>query len=79
MTKYKNYIYDLGYEIKLRALEARREDKTAKENSDDKMFHSGRLMAFNEVISIMQQQAVGMDIPLTEIRLDDIEPDRDLV
>ena len=37
-----------------------------------------RVMAFNEVISIMQQQAEGFEIPLAELRLDDIEPDRDL-
>lgn len=36
-------------------------------------------MAFNEVVSIMQQQAEAFGIPLEELRPDDIYPDRDLV
>jgi hypothetical protein len=36
-------------------------------------------MAFNEVVSIMRQQAEGLGIPLADLRLKDVEPDRDLV
>lgn len=76
---YKNYLYDLGPIIMERALEAKREKKTAPKNSSEHDYAAGRLMAFNEVISIMQQQAEGFDIPLEELRLDGVEPDRDLV
>jgi hypothetical protein len=35
-------------------------------------------LAVSEVIAIMQQQAEGFGIPLSDLRLDDIDPDRDL-
>jgi hypothetical protein len=79
MSRHKYYLYDLGLELKLRALEARQERDAAPEGSVDRTFGSGRLMAFNEVISIMRQQAKGLGIPLADLRLDDVEPDRDLV
>lgn len=78
MSTYKHYLYDLGLEVKLRALEALRERDAAPASSEDRVFYSGRVMAFNEVISIMQQQAEGLGIPLADIQLDDIVPDRDL-
>lgn len=78
MPTHQNYLYDLGDEMKRRALEARRERDAAPEGSPERLFQSGRVIAFNEVISIMQQQAAGLGIPLAELRLDDIEPDRDL-
>jgi hypothetical protein len=78
MSKYENYLFDLGPVIKTRALEARRERDACPEGSLEREFQAGRVMAFNEVISIMQQQAEGFEIPLAELRLDDIEPDRDL-
>jgi hypothetical protein len=73
----KNYAFDLGYEIKLRALEAVRERDAA--GSEDRSSESGRVMAFYEVISLMQQNAESFGIPLSDLRLDDIVPDRDLV
>lgn len=78
MSTHQNYLYDLGYEVKQRALEARRERDAAPEGSAEKLFQSGRVLAFNEIISLMQQQAVGLGIPLAELRLEDIDPDRDL-
>lgn len=78
MQAHKQYLRDLGLEVKLRALEARRERDAAPAGSEARAFHSGRVMAFNEVISIMQQQAEGFGIPLTDLCLDDILPDRDL-
>ena len=76
--KHKNYLYDLGLLLKERALEARRQRDELPLESLDRTFQSGRVIAFNEVISIMQQQAGGFDNPLSDLRLDDIEPDRDL-
>jgi hypothetical protein len=79
MSKYRYYLFDLGLIVKERALEAVRQRDAEPSGSLAREFESGRVLAFNEVISIMQQQAEGMDIPLTELRLDDIEPDRDLL
>jgi hypothetical protein len=76
--KHENYLFDLGLLLKERALEARRQRDELPEESPDRTFQSGRVIAFNEVISIMQQQAEGFDIPLSDLRLEDIDPDRDL-
>lgn len=78
MSKYENYLFDLGALLKERALEARDEREESPDGSLNREFHSGRVMAFNEVISIMQQQADGFDIPLAELHLDGFEPDREL-
>lgn len=75
---HEDYLFDLGLLIKERALEARRQRDGSPQGSSEREFHSGRVLAFNEVISIMQQQAEGLGIPLTDLRLEDIEPDRDL-
>lgn len=75
---YKNYLYDLGPIIMGRALEAKAEKQTAHPGSA-KDYQAGRLLAFNEVISIMQQQAEGLGISLKDLRLNGIEPDRDLI
>ncbi len=78
-TKYKYYLYDLGLLIKERALEAKKDRSHKPKKSKDYLFQSGRIMAFNEVISIMQQQAEGFGIQLRDLQLDDITPDQDLV
>lgn len=76
--KHKDYLFDLGFLFKERALEARSQRDGLLPGSLEREFHAGRVLAFNEVISIMQQQAEGLGLPLSDLRLDDIEPDRDL-
>lgn len=78
MSVHRDYLFDLGYEIKLHALEARRERDAAQEGSEERTFAAGQLLAFHRVVSLIQQQADGMGIPLADLRLDDIVPDRDL-
>src|SRR5262245_39295725 len=78
MSTHRDYLFDLGYEIKLYAIEARRERDAAPEGSEERAFNSGQLLAFHRVVSLMQQQAEGFGIPLSDLRLDDILPDRDL-
>lgn len=78
-TKYKYYLYDLGEILKTRALSAKKDRERELKGSPGYEFESGRIIAFNEVISIMQQQAEGFDIPLEELQLEDIDPDKDLV
>jgi len=76
--RHKDYLFDLGFLIKERALGARCQRDGSPRGSREYEFNSGRVLAFNEVISIMQQQAEGLGLPLSDLRLDDIEPDRDL-
>ena len=77
-VKYAYYLQDLGMLIKQRALEAKQISENAEPGSEAYYFETGRLLGFNEVVSIMQQQARGFQIPLEELDLHDIEPDRDL-
>lgn len=71
------YLRDLGVLLKEKALEAKEESRTAPE--DERAFALGRLMAFHEVISLMQQQAQAFGIALEELGLDDIQPEKDLL
>lgn len=76
--KYKWYLVDLGPIILERAFEAKESKSEEGMGSPDYLFQAGRLMAFSEVVSIMQQQAGGFDIDLKEIGLHEINPDKDL-
>ena len=76
--KYRYFLHDLGEVLKERALEAQSDANKAPTDSPEHYYGKGRLMGFNEVISIMQQQAIGFDIPLADLQLDDLDPDRDL-
>lgn len=78
MDKYQNYLYDLGFTLKARALKAKQERDAAPDGSEERTYLSGRLMGFNEALSIIQQDAAGFEIPLAELRLDDLDPDNDL-
>jgi hypothetical protein len=78
MSAHKHYLFDLGDELKRHALEARRERDAAPEGSEERAFRSGRLNAFHRIISLMQQQAQGLGIPLADLQLEDVVPDRDL-
>jgi hypothetical protein len=77
--KYRHCLHDVGAALRDRALEARQRKRSAARGSPEYEFESGRLLAFNETISILQQYAEGFDIPASELQLDAIEPDRDLV
>lgn len=79
MEAHKAYLFDLGDDIKRRAFEAKAERDGSRRGSEEYSLHMGRLLAFNEVISIMQQNASGLGISLDDLRLHDVDPDRDLV
>ena len=64
--------------IKERAIEARKAKDSDGPRSRDG-FSLGRLMAFHEIISLMQQQASAFGISFEEIGLGDIDPERDLL
>jgi hypothetical protein len=76
--KYRYYLEDLGFLLREQALEAKAR-RDAAQNREDRIFHTGELLAYYAVISLMQQQATGFDIPLEELRLDELVPDRDLL
>jgi hypothetical protein len=73
-----NYLRDLGDLVKRSALDARvKRDEAA--SGADQAFESGRLTAYYEVVSLMQQQAVAFGISLDQLGLGDIDPERDLL
>ncbi len=74
---YRDFLQEIGETIRNRALEAKEELRSCIRDTAD--FHfGGRLMAFNEVVSILQQEALGFDIPLEDLGLQGLNPDRDL-
>ena len=75
---YKHYSRDSATLLKKMARDAKREAMAAKGTADES-FQLGSLMAFHTVISLLQQQARAFQIPLTELDLADIEPEKELL
>lgn len=75
------YLLDLGDLLRKEALDAKREYEEAKRSTDEgeKAYRGGYLMAFYHVISLMQDQALGFGIDLKEMKLESIDPERDLL
>ena len=73
-----NYLRDLGALIREMAARAA-SDYAAGRGGDDETLLLGRLAAFHEVVSLMQQQALAFDIPLDKLSLGGLDPDRDLL
>ena len=72
----ENYLRDLGYLLGEMALEAKREYEAAKGAGDasDRDYKAGYLMGFYRVISLMQQQASGFQMPLELMSMTSIDP-----
>jgi len=79
MTTLQAFLHDVGGYIKERAQQAVQVRDCEEVGSLNRQYQNGRVMGFNEAISILQQTAKGFDIPLSALSLEDIEPDRDLV
>ncbi len=76
--QFENYVYDLGVILKRKALEAKAaKDRSIDDNSTG--YNLGYLMAFHEVVSLMQQQAEAFDIEINDIGLGDIDPELELL
>jgi hypothetical protein len=79
------YLRDLGYLLRERAEEAARESRSIRarraphERTVEDEFAVGRSQAYNEVISVMQNQAEAFGIPLADLALEDLDVYRDLI
>jgi hypothetical protein len=73
---YQYYLRDLGVFLKEDALEAKMELHSAPPG--DRAFLQGKLIAYNQIISLLISQATAFDIPLEDISLKGFDPDRDL-
>ncbi len=75
---FKHYLRDLGFLVREQAKAAKlRALETKDDPSHD--FELGQSFAWYSVVSLMQQQAVAFEIPLVELALDGVDPDRDLL
>ena len=75
---HKNYLYDLGYELRDRALQAK--DAAAKaRGTKDEEFERGRAWAYYEVLSLMVMEAESFQLPIDDLHMDGLNPDRDLI
>ncbi|MDB5113066.1 MAG: hypothetical protein JWL78_136 [Chloroflexi bacterium] len=72
------FLGDLGQLVGDMALEARRRRDSARGGPDEE-FEAGRLMGLHEVVSLMQQQADAFGLPRDVLRLEAIDPERDLL
>jgi hypothetical protein len=75
MSTHANYLRDLGYLIREQAQAA---SEKARENRAD-AFAQGEAHALYSVVSQMQQQAEAFAIPLSDLALDGLSPERDLL
>jgi hypothetical protein len=69
------YLRDLGFLLREYAEKAVR----AARRPDATEFEQGRRMAYYEVVSLMQDQARTFDLPLADLALADLDPDRDIL
>lgn len=76
---FRNYLLDVGDYIRIRAFEAKATRDALDKGTADWQFQAGRVLAFNEVISILLQSAEGFGISSADLRLAEVDPDRDLV
>jgi hypothetical protein len=77
-TAHSLYLLDLGRLVSERAANAK-QDTEAATGAEGRAYAAGRLMGLHEVVSLMQEQAVAFGIPLKDIGLEGIDPERDLL
>jgi hypothetical protein len=70
-----NYLLDLGQLLRGAALSAKHRAAAA----PDRDFEQGRHSAYYEVLSVMHQQAIAFNLPLHDLSLDGLDPERDLL
>ena len=75
---HKNYLFDLGYLLREHALQAKDAHNAAKE-TDKEAFESGRSSAYHEVMSLLVSQAESFQLPIEDLHLEGLNPDRDLL
>ena len=69
-----NYLRDLVRLIVQKAREAKKD-----RDSSNSAYDIGRLMAYHDIVSLIQQQADAFNLSYDEIGLTRIDPERDLL
>ena len=73
-TTHSHYLRDLGQELVDLARAA-----AAEACKEYDAFAVGRAFGLYEIVSLMQQQALAFGLPLSDVALDGVDPDRDLL
>jgi hypothetical protein len=77
MDTHAYYLRDLGFLIREEAVKAREEARGG--DDEGREWRQGRKFAYMEVVSLMQHQAEAFELPLSDLALDGIEPENDLI
>jgi len=75
---YKNSLFDLGYQLREQALEAKERRQQAR-GTDNEDFESGRATAYYEIMSLLASQAESFHLAIEDLHLEGFDPDRDLL
>jgi len=76
---YRLYLRDLGYIFKENAKKAR-EDLRNEPDPEKRAFREGFVMAYYDVVTIMQLQTIGFfQVSYSDLGFDDFDPDRDVL
>jgi hypothetical protein len=75
---HKDYLHDLGAELRERALEAKQKAKAARGTPEEE-FERGQAWAYYEVVSFMESQAKTFELPPEDLHFEDFDADRDLI
>jgi hypothetical protein len=73
----KSFLIDLCTLLRETALDARAQ-RDGLPMGQERTFADGRLMAYQEVISLIQNQAIAFQLDASELGIADIVPERDL-
>jgi len=74
----ETYLLDLGRMLKDDAREVAQNYRAASA-PDQREFLAGKRLAYYEVITTLQQQAIAFGMPLEALNLADIDPDKELL
>ena len=79
----ESFLFELGFMIREAAERATRDADRARrdvERSDDpdRSFHDGRACEDRFIVTLTEEQAESFGIPLEEVALDGLDPDRDI-
>jgi hypothetical protein len=75
---HENYLFDLAYQLRDKALQAKKAHAAAK-GTEDEAFQAGRSLAYYEVMSLLISQAESFQLPIKDLHLEGLNPDRDLL
>jgi hypothetical protein len=64
--------------LREKALEAKQLARAAK-GTNDEAYQLGRKMADSEVVSLLVQDAESFQLPIEDLHLEGLDPDRDLI